>query len=135
LRYVIYSCSLLYALNALRFNIRDSKLYISFSISLLALLWLRHYVIKVRRWCAGLALPTCLGYRLAYETRYILYVSNYQICHTTSLQCITLTKARSTYCCRTRANSRNEGYSRTSSIRGLQYPARFVVGIVCTPMW
>jgi hypothetical protein len=38
LRYVIYSYSLIYALNVLYFNIRDSKLYISFSISLLALL-------------------------------------------------------------------------------------------------
>jgi hypothetical protein len=34
----MYIYSLIYALNALCFNIKDSKLYISFSISLLVLL-------------------------------------------------------------------------------------------------
>jgi hypothetical protein len=49
LKHVIDCYSALFTLNLLRLDIKDSKLYICFSIGLLSLALLRHYMLLLRR--------------------------------------------------------------------------------------
>ena len=63
-----YSAS--YTLNLLRCNIRDSNMYISFSIGLLHVALLRHDALLLRRHFSGVKWPARLGGRLGCEPRY-----------------------------------------------------------------
>ena len=62
-------CSASYTLNLLRYDIRDSNIYIFFSIGLLYVVLLRHNALLLRRHFSRVKQPAQLDSRLSYKLR------------------------------------------------------------------